>query len=78
MKKSSPLVNNSRMKFDDKQYAYIANSFKDAIKAGYMNKDDLFVVEKAPHSFKDMDKCHLFLPDHMYKGTRQAWDMVPV
>lgn len=68
----SDLVDNKRMRFEQRQIDYIAKSHRDAVKAGYMEKGDVFHC--VPGVFKDMDKAVLFLPS--YDG--EAWDHVPV
>ena len=71
-KKSSPLVNNARFKFDERQLKYIQRSHRDAVKAGYIEKQDVLHIERPRFAMDDEDKADLFLPGRSY------WDTVPV
>jgi hypothetical protein len=69
---ASPLVNSKRFKFDERQLEYIRRSHRDAVKAGYIAKDELLHVEKPSNICDDKDKADLLLPSKHY------WDTVPV
>jgi hypothetical protein len=78
MKQPSPLVDNKKFQFDEKQISYIAKSHKDAVKAGYIEVGEKLVAERPPKSLQDLDKCQLFLPQRVYKDVRSPWDSVPL
>ncbi len=77
-KKSSPYVNNRRLRFDERQLKYIEKSYFEAVRAQYILPGQVFEVEKPAEYLADLDKAVLYLPPQMYKTGREAWDNVPV